>query len=110
MPPRPGPARALIGALITGLVLAQCAPAQAESVVRLPAPAYDPAVKAPRATAVLAGGCFWGVEGVFSNVKGVISVESGYHGGSKATASYDRTSSGTTGHARCGMSRRVHAA
>ena len=48
MPPRPGPARALIGALIAGVVLAQCAPARAESVVRLPAPAYDPAVKAPR--------------------------------------------------------------
>ncbi|MGV1681891.1 peptide-methionine (S)-S-oxide reductase MsrA [Sphingopyxis sp. NJF-3] len=99
MPPRRNPARQSIAALIAGVVLAQCAPAQAENIVRLPAPAYDPAAKAPRATAILAGGCFWGVEGVFSNVKGVISVESGYHGGSKATASYDRTSSGTTGHA-----------
>lgn len=99
MPLRRNPARQFIAALIAGALLAQCAPVQAENIVRLPAPAYDPAVKAPRATAVLAGGCFWGVEGVFSNVKGVISVESGYHGGSKATASYDRTSSGTTGHA-----------
>ncbi len=99
MPLRRNPARQSIAALIAGVVLAQCAPAQAENIVRLPAPAYDPAAKAPRATAILAGGCFWGVEGVFSNVKGVISVESGYHGGSKATASYDRTSSGTTGHA-----------
>ena len=86
-------------ALIAAAVLAQCAPAQAESVVKLPAAAVDPAVKAKRAVAVLAGGCFWGVEGVFSNVKGVVSVESGYHGGSKATAEYDQTSSGTTGHA-----------
>ncbi len=99
MPRRRKSARPLIAALIAAAVLAQCAPAQAENVIRLPAPAYDPAIKAPRATAVLAGGCFWGVEGVFSNVKGVISVEAGYHGGSKADATYKRTSSGTTGHA-----------
>jgi peptide-methionine (S)-S-oxide reductase len=86
-------------ALVAGAVLAQCAPAQAESAVRLPAAAVDPAVKATRATAILAGGCFWGVEGVFSNVKGVISVESGYHGGSAATAQYDLTHDGTSGHA-----------
>ena len=48
---------------------------------------------------MLAGGCFWGVEGVFSNVKGVISVESGYHGGSAATARYERTHDGKSGHA-----------
>ncbi|WP_235211469.1 peptide-methionine (S)-S-oxide reductase MsrA, partial [Sphingopyxis sp. LC363] len=64
-----------------------------------PAATVDPAVKAKRATAVLAGGCFWGVEGVFSNVKGVISVESGYHGGSAATAKYERTHDGKSGHA-----------
>ncbi len=92
-------ARQFIAALIAGAALAQCAPVKAESVVPLPAAAYDPAVKVARATAVFAGGCFWGVEGVFSHVKGVISVESGYHGGSKADATYDRTSSGTTGHA-----------
>lgn len=74
-------------------------PAQAEAIVRLPAAAVDPAVKAKRATAVLAGGCFWGIEGLFSNVKGVISVESGYHGGSKATAKYDLTHDGKSGHA-----------
>lgn len=81
------------------LMLTVCAPAQAESVVKLPAPAYDPAVNATRATAVLAGGCFWGVEGVLERVKGVISVESGYHGGAKETAVYEITNSGTTGHA-----------
>jgi len=90
-------ARAL-AVLIAGAVAA-CAPAQAESVVKLPAATFDPAVKAKRATAVLAGGCFWGVEGVFSNVKGVISVQSGYHGGSAATARYELTHDGKSGHA-----------
>lgn len=74
-------------------------PAQAETVVKLPAAAVDPAVPGKKATAVLAGGCFWGVEGVFANVKGVISVESGYHGGSKATAKYELTHDGKSGHA-----------
>lgn len=88
-----------LAALLSGAIVAQCTPAQAEGVVKLPAAALDPAVKAKRATAVLAGGCFWGVEGVFSNVKGVISVESGYHGGSAATARYELTHDGTSGHA-----------
>lgn len=88
-----------IAALAAGAIVAQCAPAQAESVVKLPAATVDPAVKAKRATAVLAGGCFWGVEGVFSHVKGVISVESGYHGGSAATARYELTHDGKSGHA-----------
>ena len=86
-------------ALLIGAVVAQCTPAQAEGAVQLPAAAVDPAVNARRATAILAGGCFWGVEGVFSNVKGVISVESGYHGGSAATARYELTHDGTSGHA-----------
>ena len=98
-PHRRAVASRLLAALAAGAVLAQCAPAQAESVVKLPAAAVDPAVKAKRATAVLAGGCFWGVEGVFSNVKGVISVESGYHGGSAATARYELTHDGKSGHA-----------
>ena len=91
--------RRALAALLAAPLLAQCAPAQAESVVKLPAAAYDPAVSAKRATAVLAGGCFWGVEGVFSNVRGVISVEAGYHGGSRATAKYELTHDGTSGHA-----------
>ena len=48
---------------------------------------------------MLAGGCFWGVEGVFERVKGVISVESGYHGGSAATAKYELTHDGKSGNA-----------
>ena len=50
-------------------------------------------------TAVLAGGCFWGLEGVFERVRGVKSVVSGYAGGDKRSANYDTVSSGTTGHA-----------
>jgi peptide-methionine (S)-S-oxide reductase len=65
----------------------------------------DPALDAPLAsakgeqTAVLAGGCFWGVEAVFEHVKGVIDVRSGYAGGSATTASYEEVSAGDTGHA-----------
>ena len=85
--------------VIAALMLSACAPAHAESVVKLPAAAFDPPVPASRATAVLAGGCFWGVEGVLERVKGVISVEAGYHGGAKETAVYELTNDGTTGHA-----------
>jgi len=63
----------------------------------------DPAVDAAKAeglqTAVLAGGCFWGVEGVFEHVKGVKEAVSGFAGGEKKTAHYDRVSEGDTGHA-----------
>ena len=50
-------------------------------------------------TAIFAGGCFWGVEGVFSHMHGVTSVVSGYHGGRAADADYDKVSGGGTGHA-----------
>ena len=65
----------------------------------------DPSIDAPLAktkseqTAVLAGGCFWGVEAVFEHVKGVTDVKSGYSGGAAAAAQYGKVSSGTTGHA-----------
>jgi peptide-methionine (S)-S-oxide reductase len=65
----------------------------------------DPAIDAPLSTtkseqvAVLAGGCFWGVEAVFEHVKGVIDVTSGYAGGQAKTADYEKVSSGRTGHA-----------
>ena len=75
-----------------------------------PAIAAEEPVNAPAATrvakegsglktAIFAGGCFWGVEGVFSHVKGVKSAVSGYHGGNAASAKYDLINSGTTGHA-----------
>jgi len=60
------------------------------------APAAAPAGKK---TAVLAGGCFWGMQGVFEHVKGVIDTEVGYSGGSKDTAHYERIEAGDTGHA-----------
>ena len=65
----------------------------------------NPTVDAPLAptkgqrTAVLAGGCFWGIQAVFEHLKGVIGATSGYSGGSADTAQYDRVSSGRTGHA-----------
>ncbi|MCV7422229.1 peptide-methionine (S)-S-oxide reductase MsrA [Mycobacterium yunnanensis] len=65
----------------------------------------DPTVDEPRAapgtseTAVLAGGCFWGVQGVFQHVEGVTMAESGYAGGQQSTADYETVSTGTTGHA-----------
>ena len=58
------------------------------------------AATAPRLEkAVLAGGCFWGMQDVFENVRGVTNVVVGYSGGSKATADYETVSSGSTGHA-----------
>jgi peptide-methionine (S)-S-oxide reductase len=72
----------------------------AESAVVVPAPAVDqPAPAEGSETAVLAGGCFWGVQAVFQHVKGVTQALSGYAGGSKETAKYDIVSSGRTGHA-----------
>jgi peptide-methionine (S)-S-oxide reductase len=72
----------------------------AESALSLPAPAVDEQKQAgPPQTAVLAGGCFWGVQGVFEHVKGVRRVLSGYSGGEQSTAEYEIVGSGTTGHA-----------
>src|SRR5215471_10648875 len=71
-----------------------------ETAVVLPAPALDnPKTGASTQTAVLAGGCFWGVQGVYQHVRGVQKVLSGYAGGTKATAHYDVVSTGSTGHA-----------
>ncbi len=84
---------------IVGIALAGC------SAASVATPLPDPAVDLPLArtsgaqTAVLAGGCFWGVAGVFEHVKGVTRVVSGYAGGKAGTASYEEVSSGRTGHA-----------
>ncbi len=84
-------------------ILSACwlgAPAQAAEEARLiPPPAVDEPARSDQEVAVLAGGCFWGVQGVFQHVKGVSSAVSGYDGGDKATAHYDMTSRGDTGHA-----------
>jgi peptide-methionine (S)-S-oxide reductase len=73
----------------------------AAPATNIPAPAVDEPVGTPGAheTAVLAGGCFWGVQGVFEHVKGVSRAVSGYAGGAASTASYDQVSTGTTGNA-----------
>jgi peptide-methionine (S)-S-oxide reductase len=73
--------------------------AEAAEGIRIAAPAKPFAEPKSTQTAVFAGGCFWGIEGVFEHVKGVISAESGYSGGTKANADYDTVSSGRTGHA-----------
>src|SRR5436305_13084818 len=73
-------------------------PSSAESAQRLPPPAVDETTGASREITVLAGGCFWGVQGVFQHVDGVISAVSGDAGGSRDTAQYEKTSSGATGH------------
>ncbi len=65
----------------------------------IPAPAFDPRNAAATETAVLAGGCFWGQQGVFAHVKGVKKVVSGYSGGSRATAFYPIVTTETTNHA-----------
>jgi peptide-methionine (S)-S-oxide reductase len=69
--------------------------------VALPAPATDVALAAHASedTAVFAGGCFWGVEGVFEHVRGVKSAMSGYAGGHVPSPTYEQVSTGTTGHA-----------
>jgi len=71
------------------------------SVTAIPDPILDAPLTSARGeqTAVLAGGCFWGVEAVFEHVKGVIKVTSGYSGGSASTAQYETVSTGETGHA-----------
>jgi peptide-methionine (S)-S-oxide reductase len=92
----------LVGAgLVAGLTAFALAPrTMAEEARPVPAPATDePASGATTETAVLAGGCFWGVQGVYQHVKGVTSAVSGYAGGQADTAHYEDVSTGTTGHA-----------
>ena len=89
----------LVVALGLGVAFADAAWA-AEKAVVIPAPAVDsPKVSASPQTAVIAAGCFWGVQGVYQHVRGVQRALSGYSGGTKATADYDAVSRGSTGHA-----------
>ncbi|WP_279045001.1 peptide-methionine (S)-S-oxide reductase MsrA [Cedecea davisae] len=86
--------------MIATLVFQNTAWSQAESAVSIPAPQQDEApAGAHLETAVFAGGCFWGVQGVFQHVKGVTSAISGYTGGKARTANYETVSMGMTGHA-----------
>ena len=74
-------------------------PSSAETATVVPAPAIDETASAATQTAVFAGGCFWGVQGVFQHVEGVKNAVSGYAGGAKETAEYEKVGSGRTGHA-----------
>jgi peptide-methionine (S)-S-oxide reductase len=99
---RPIYSRLLIGVASLGLTVALVSGAPslaAETAVRAPAPALTVPATAPSETAVFAGGCFWGVQGVFQHVKGVTSAVSGFTGGARDTAHYETVSGGDTGHA-----------
>jgi peptide-methionine (S)-S-oxide reductase len=88
---------ALVVLLVAGLGLFRSA---AEEAREIPPPALD-GTAGPRVSevAVLAGGCFWGVQGVFQHVAGVTSAVSGYAGGTEKSANYDAVSAGLTDHA-----------
>ncbi len=87
---------------VAGLLLATlvgCAQAEEKAVV-IPPPAFDEMPSgAATVTATFAGGCFWGVQGVFQRVQGVLKAVSGYAGGNQETAHYEIVGSGATGHA-----------
>ncbi|HMG37072.1 MAG TPA: peptide-methionine (S)-S-oxide reductase MsrA [Blastocatellia bacterium] len=90
---------ALCAALCAGLIVGGCNVASA--VADVPDPAMDSPLSPTKGeqTAVLAGGCFWGIQAVFEHVKGVVDVKAGYCGGSADSAQYETVSSGSTGHA-----------
>ena len=94
-------ALAACGALAIGLYASgvQTSAPAAAAAATIPAPAADIDETGEEAVAVFAGGCFWGVEGVFEHVAGVKKVESGYAGGTEADAKYERIGTGKTGHA-----------
>ena len=91
---------ALLSFVIAGVLLWHNPLLGAEAPVLIAPPAIDaPKAAGQTQTAVLAGGCFWGVQGVFEHVRGVRKVLAGYAGGSRSTAQYEEVGSGTTGHA-----------
>ena len=86
-----------LAALCACWQLSACA---ADATMKLPVPALDaPKVPGTLQTAVLSGGCFWGVQGVFEHVRGVKQVIAGYAGGARSSASYEQVATGSTGHA-----------
>lgn len=86
---------------IHNLKIGICVLAGSVLATTMPTPTFAAPVpvQAKTATAVFAGGCFWGMEAVFEHLKGVSEVVSGYSGGNQATAHYDLVGSGNTGHA-----------
>ena len=99
LPLRLLPILAGIGLFGAALTVLEPAALAAEEAKIIPAPKLKAAESGKQAVAIFAGGCFWGVEGVFSHIKGVKSAVSGYHGDGKANATYDEVSSGSTRHA-----------
>jgi peptide-methionine (S)-S-oxide reductase len=94
------PFHGLAGALLLGVLTSVGACVAAEAPVVIPPPAADNSREhGSLQTAVLAGGCFWGLQGVYEHVHGVHEVLAGYAGGSRSTANYQDVGSGTTGHA-----------
>ena len=95
--------KSILSACVAGMlsVLAGASALAAEPVVLAPAPALDaPLAKTHgTATAILSGGCFWGMQDVFQHVRGVTQAVSGYTGGAASTAHYEVVSTGSTGHA-----------
>src|SRR6187431_2916259 len=89
---------AAIGALAIAAVAIGPSRASEEAVI-IPPPAVDVQAADGIQTAVIAGGCFWGVQGVYQHTAGVLNAVSGYSGGSKMTANYTMIGTGTTGHA-----------
>lgn len=97
---RAGAAGLMASVLLLVALVVRIVPTAAQEGIALPPPAVDlPASQAASEVMVIAGGCFWGVQGVFQHVKGVSDALSGYAGGAKSTAIYEVTNSGTTGHA-----------
>lgn len=89
-----------VAVLFAGAFALQRVAHSSEEAVKIPPPAHDESATAVHTeTAVFAGGCFWGVQGVFQHVRGVKEALSGYAGGAAGTAQYDRVSEGDTGHA-----------
>jgi peptide-methionine (S)-S-oxide reductase len=87
-------------AIAASVFAVQHAAHSAEAATKIPPPAQDETVGAQHSeTAVFAGGCFWGVQGVFEHVRGVKQVASGYSGGAADTAQYETVSEGDSGHA-----------
>ncbi|MBU6418659.1 MAG: peptide-methionine (S)-S-oxide reductase MsrA [Proteobacteria bacterium] len=85
--------------LLSPLFLAAALGSVAQAAPAVPAPAFNPPDTATSETAILSGGCFWGVQGVYEHVKGVTKAVAGYTGGAASTAQYEIVSTGTTGHA-----------
>ena len=89
----------LIPFAIAAAAVSLTRPAMAERAIVAPVPALSIASTASSETAIFAGGCFWGVEGVFEHVRGVTGAVSGYTGGTTQRPDYDAVSGGATGHA-----------